>query len=59
MKIALIVVSLVDEAQKISNNQLEAEISSNIELTSIPWSKRLIKVAVFETPRQLASAGSH
>jgi len=47
VKVALIVVSLVEEAEEQQNRKLEAEITSNIDLSKIPWGKQLIKVIVF------------
>jgi len=45
-KISIIVLSLVEEAEKYSNTQLEAEITANINITKIPWGKHLIRVLV-------------
>jgi len=48
-KVALMVISLVEEAEDFTDGQLEAEIKANIDLSKIPWGKRLIRVLVFNT----------
>jgi len=46
MKIAVIVVSLVDEAEEYTNESLEEEIVLKTDVTKIPWGKSLIKAIV-------------
>ena len=57
MKMAIILISLVEEAQELSDSQIEAEIAENIEPAKIPWAKNLVKVMVFKASTQNASSG--
>jgi len=47
MKIAILVVLLVKEAEKYSNKKLEEEILNQIDIAKIPWGGSLIKAFVF------------
>jgi len=48
MKIAIIVVSLVEEAEEYTNESLEEEITLKTDVTKIPWGKSLIRVVVID-----------